>query len=164
MPSTFIRAKPLQAFKLTAVIATLGFAFAGFVGLLGGRGLDALLYLAFFPMILAVVVVGETLLAGYRLARTDNLAVQLTTRRWYTVVRLLEVVITVGAPGIFYILIVEIGGEVAGPGAIGLLFIGIALGLLAYGAVVLRTLVEYYSYRRSRTSFGTLGHRSDVTK
>lgn len=55
---------------------------------------------------------------------------------------------TVVAPGIFYVLIVRKGGSVSGPGAIGLLLVGIVLGLLAYGSVLLRTFAEYYYHRR----------------
>ena len=67
-----------------------------------------------------------------------------------------EVVATIGAPGIFYVLIVEVGSEVAGPGAIGLLLYGVGLGLLAFGAVILRTVLEYYDYRRNRSMSGHL--------
>lgn len=158
MSSSFIRAKPLQALKLTAVIGTLVSGVAGFAGVLPGQNLPALLVLAFFPMILAVVVGAEALFAGYRLARADDPVARLTARRGYTAIRVIEVAVTVAAPGVFYVLIVQIGGEVPGPGAIGLLFIGIALGLLAYGAVLLRTLVEYY-YHRRRSSPSRTGDR-----
>lgn len=152
MALQFARAKPLQALKLGAVIVLTVFGTAGSIGLLPRRGLDALLLLAFVPMLLAAVVAGEALLAAYRLARADEPAGRLTARPTYTAVRTIEVVLTVGAPGTFYLLIVEVGDEVAGPGAIGLLFIGVTLGLLALGAVLLRTLVEYVYYRRNRAS------------
>ena len=158
MPSTFVRDKPLQALKLAAVVGVLAFAFAGFVGVLPGRQLNGLLSLAFFPMLLAVVVGAEALLAGYRLARADDPAARLTARRRYTAIRALELVVTVVAPGIFYVLIVRVGSETAGPGAVGLLFVGIALGLLAYGAVLLRTLAEYY-YHRRRSATSRTGER-----
>ena len=56
MPDTFIRNKPLQALKLTAVIGALAFAVASLVGIVPSRGLNGLLYLAFFPFLLAVIV------------------------------------------------------------------------------------------------------------
>lgn len=152
MAPRFAHDKPLQALKLGAVIAVLVFGIAVFFGLLAGRGLDGLLLLAFFPMVLAVVVAGEVLLAGFRLARTEDPSALLAARPVYTVIRAIEVVVTVGAPATFYVLVVRIGGEVAGPGAVGLLFIGIGLGLLACGAVLVRTLAEYYYHRRDRTS------------
>lgn len=148
MSSSFILSKPLQAFKLTAVIGTLILGGVGFAGVLPGQNLTGLLVLAFFPFILSVVVGSEALFAGYQLARSDDPVARLTARRGYTGIRVIEVVVTVAAPGIFYVLIVQIGGEVPGPGAFGLLFIGIGLGLLAYGAVLLRTLAEYYYHRR----------------
>ena len=164
MPSSFFQAKPLQALKFTVVTGALAFAFASFIGIIPGQGLNGLLYLAFFPIILAVVVGAEALLAGYRLARTDDAAARLTARRGYTAIRAIELVVTVAAPGIFYILIVQIGGEVAGPGAIGLLFIGLALGLLAYGAVLLRTLVEDYYHRRRSSSSRTVEHGGNIAE
>lgn len=164
MPSPFIREQPLQALKLTAVVVALAFGLVSFIGMLPGRGLDGLLILAFFPMILAVVVAGEALLAGYRLARADDATARITARRGYTAIRAIELVVTVVAPGIFYVLIVEIGSEVAGPGAIGLLLVGIALGLLAYGAVLLRTLVEFYYHRRRYSSARTVEHGRNVTE
>lgn len=158
MPSLFMRAKPLQALKLTAVIGALAFAGAGYIGVLPGQELTGLLYLAFFPMLLAVVVGVEALLAGYRLVQADHPGARLTARPGYTAIRAIEVVGTILPPVIFYVLISRLGGEVAGPGAIGLLFIGIALGLVAYGSVLLRTLVEYYYQKRSGLSSpGTQG-------
>ncbi|WP_281195787.1 hypothetical protein [Halorubrum sp. F4] len=159
MPSPFIRAKPLQALKLTAVIGSLALGVASFSGVLPGRNLTGLLSLAFFPMILAIVVSVEALFAGYRLVRADDPVARLTAQRGYTAIRVIELVVTVAAPGTFYALIVRIGGEVPGPGAIGLLFIGIGLGLLAYSAVLLRTLVEYY-YHRQRASVPETDERS----
>lgn len=78
--------------------------------------------------------------------------------------RAIEVVVTVAAPGTFYLLIVQIGGDVPGPGAIGLLFIGIALGLLAFLAVLLRTLVEYYYHRRGRSTSRPVDRGSDLPR
>jgi hypothetical protein len=147
MSSWFIRAKPLQALKLIAVTTALAFAFISFVGVLPGQELTGMLVVAFFSPVLAVVVAAEAMLAGYRLVRADDPVFDLTARRWYTAIRAIESVVTVVAPGVFYVLIVQKGGEVAGPGAIGLLFVGIALGLLAYGPVAVRTLAECYDHR-----------------
>ncbi|WP_255152181.1 hypothetical protein [Halorarius halobius] len=164
MPSSFVREKPLQGLKLTMIIGTLAFAVGGFVGVLPGQELTGLLLLAFFPVLLAVVVAGEALLAGYRLARADDPGARLTARRGYTVVRATEVVVAIAAPGLFYVLIVQIGGETSGPGAIGLLFVGIALGVAAYGAVVLRILVEYYYHRERSSVSKTTEHGGNVAK
>jgi uncharacterized protein (DUF2062 family) len=85
---------------------------------------------------------------------------RITARRWYTAIRALELGMTIAALTIFYALIAQIGSEAPGPGTIGLLFVGIALGLLAYGAVVLRTLTEYYDQRRRSASSRT-GERGE---
>lgn len=164
MALQFARDKPLQALKLGSVIALVLFAIAGFVGFLPGQGLNGLLLLAFFPMLLAAVVAGEALLAGYRLASADYPTARLTASPGYTVIRAIEVVVTVVAPGTFYVLIVEIGSEVAGPGAIGLLFIGIVLGSLAFGAVLLRTLAEYYYHRRDHATPRHVDRGRDVAE
>lgn len=164
MPLQFARDKPLQALKLGSVIALIVFAIAEIVGPLPGQGLDGLLFLAFFPMLLAAVVAGEALLAGYRLARADDPTARLTDRPRYTAIRAFEVVVTVGAPATFYVLIVEIGAEISGPGAIGLLFIGIALGLLALGAVLLRTLAEFYYHRRDHSTPRRVDRGGDVAE
>lgn len=151
MPLQFARTKPLQALKLGSVVVLLVLGVAGFVGLFD-RGLDALLLVAFVPMLLALVVAGEALLAAVRLARADDPGARLADRPAYTAIRVVEVVVAVVAPATFYVLVVRIGDEVAGPGAIGLLLYGVALGAAALGAVLLRTLVEYYVHRRERSS------------
>lgn len=151
VPSVFIRRQPLQALKLTIAIGVLAFGVTSLIGVLPGQGLNGLLYVAFVPIVLAVIVGSEALLAGYRLTQAEDPAKRLRTRRGYTVIRAIELVMTVGAPGIFYGLVLRIGSEVPGPGAIGLLFIGAGLGVVAYASVILRTLTEYY-YLRKRTA------------
>lgn len=152
MSPSFIHAKPLQALKLGAVLGILGFGILGVAGLLPGHGLDSLLILAFVPMVFAPVVGAEALLAGYRLARADDPGSRVRSRVWYTAIRAIEVLATIGAPATFYVLIVEIGSEPAAPGAgLALLLFGVGLGLLAFGAVILRTGVEYYYHRQNRS-------------
>ncbi|PSP95864.1 hypothetical protein BRC91_00790 [Halobacteriales archaeon QS_4_62_28] len=160
----FIHAKPLQALKLGAVLGILGFGIVGVAGLFPDRGLNSLLILAFFPMILALVIGAEALLAGYRLARADDPESRLRSRPFYTAVRVFEVVATIGAPGIFYVLVVEVGSEAAGPGAIGLLLYGVGLGLLAFFAVMLRTVLEYYDYRRNPSISGHVRGGNEVSE
>ncbi|WP_135305510.1 hypothetical protein [Haloarcula amylovorans] len=164
MSQSFIHAKPLQALKLGAVLGILGFGIAGVVGLLPDGGLNSLLLVAFFPMVLALVIGAETLFAGYRLLRADDPRSRLRNQPFYTAIRAFEVVATIGAPGTFYVLIVEVGSEVAGPGAIGVLFYGVGLGLLAFGAVVLRTAVEYYDHRQNRSTSGHVRGGNDITR
>lgn len=119
MSSTFIYEKPLQALKLTAVLGVLAFGIVSLIGVLPGQLLNGLLYLTFFPILLAVIVGAETLHTGYRAAVADDPSIWLTTRRRYTAIRRIELILTVGAPTIFYLLIVQVGEEVPGTGAIG---------------------------------------------
>lgn len=164
MPSTFIYDTPLQALKLTAVIGALAFGVASLIGVLPGQVLNGLLYFAFFPILLAVIVGAEALLTGYRLAVADDPVMRLTTQRGYTAIRAIELIVTVGAPTIFYVLIVRIGGGVSGPGAIGLLFIGTGLALVAYTSVLLRTLTEYYYFRKRSSPSRTDGRGEGVAE
>lgn len=163
MARQFARSKPLQALKLGTVVVLLGFGLAGVAGLLDG-GLDAILLLAFVPMLLALVVAGEALLAAARLARADDPGARLTERPAYAAVRTIEVVVAVVAPATFYVLVVRVGGEVTGPGAIGLLLYGAALGAAALGAILLRTLVEYHTYRRDRSAPTPLDRPSETAE
>lgn len=164
MPSSFVREKPLQALKLTAVIGILAFGLTSYVGVLPGQGLTGLLSLAFFPIILAVIVGSEALLTGYRLAQAADPVARVTARRWWTVIRAIELTVVVFAPTTFYILIVQLGSEAAGPGAIGLLFMGVILGLSAYASVLLRTLAEYYFYRKRSAPSRTNERGGDVAE
>lgn len=163
MPRKFARTKPLQAIKLGAVVVLLGLGVAGVVGLVD-RGLDALLLLAFVPMLLALVVAGEALLAAVRVARAADPGARFADSPVYTAVRVVEVVVAVVAPATFYVLVVTMGSEVAGPGAIGLLLYGVALGSAALGAVLLRTLVEYYVHRRDRSSATRVDRRRETAE
>lgn len=152
MPSTFFHEKPLQALKLTAAISALAFGVTAIIGIFPGRVLNPLLYVAFSPVILAVIVGAEGLLTGYRVAAATHPRWQHRPTRGYTAIRIIELILTVGTPAIFYVLIVQIGDKVPGPGAIGLLFIGTGLALLAHASVVLRTLTEYYYFRKGSNS------------
>lgn len=163
MVRQFVRSKPLQALKLGSVVVLLAYGIAGSVGLLE-RGLDALLLVAFVPVLLAPVVAGEALLAAARRVRADDPVARIAARPGYVTVRAIELVVAVVAPATFAVLIVRIGDEVAGPGAIGLLLYGAALGAAALGAVLLRTLVEYVSYRRDRSSATRVDRRPETAE
>lgn len=53
-------------------------------------------------MVLALVIAREALLAGYRLVRSDDHMARVKDGPWYTAVRVIEVVVTVGAPDILH--------------------------------------------------------------
>lgn len=154
MSRQFLVAKPLQACKLAAVLGILVFSGLGFFRILPGQQLRVLLLVAFLGPVLALVVLAETLFAGYRVARSDDPPTdRLAARPAYTAVRAVEVVVTVLAAGTFVVLIGTLPDEpMAGPGAIGLLFVGVGLGLLALVAILARTLAEYVLHRRDRAA------------
>lgn len=71
----------------------------------------------------------------------------------YTAVGTGEAVIAILAAGVVVATIGTLPDEpMAGPGAIGLLFSGVVLGLLILGASLVRTITEYYYYRRNATA------------
>jgi hypothetical protein len=150
MSRRFFAENPLQAAKFLLVAGVLVFGLVGFFGLVPGRGFDALLLVPFASFALAVVVAGETLVAAYRVVRADSPpTARLAARPGYTVVRAVEAVAAVlvvgGIVGAFAALPDE---PMPGPGAIGLLFAFVALGLLVLVASLVRTATEYVYYRR----------------
>lgn len=144
----FARAKPLQAGKLATIVLVLLYAAGATSGHLPG-GLQALLFTAVFSLGLTLVIVAETLRAGFRATRADEPpGRRLAHRRVYTAVRAAEAVIAILAASAVVVSF-SVFTPVAGPGAIGLLFIMVALGLLILGASLVRTLTEYYYHRRT---------------
>lgn len=155
----FLAEKPLQAIKFLLVALVLAVGLVGVFGLVPGRGLDALLLVPFASFALAVVVLGETLVAAYRVARGDDPpTARLAARPAYTAVRAVEAVAAVlvvgGIVGAFAVLPDE---PPPGPGAVGLLFAFVALGLLVLVASLVRTAAEYVYYRRGSGGDPTVG-------
>lgn len=146
MSRTFLATRPLQAGKLAVVVGTLPFGLLGFFRLVPGQQLVGLL--------LALVVTGETLVAGYRAAPADESPTdRLTARPAYTVVRAVEAGVALLAAGGVVATVVTVPDEpVAGPGAIGLLFVVATLGLFILAATLVRVAAEYHYYRRDRAA------------
>lgn len=146
MSHQFARSEPLQAGKLVTIVVVLLYAAAATFGLVPG-GLQALLFTAVFSLGLALVIVAETLRAGFRATRADEpLGRRLAHRPVYTAVRAAEALIAILASSAVVVSF-SVFTPVAGPGAIGLLFVVVALGLLILGASLVRTLAEYYYHR-----------------
>lgn len=150
MSLQFVRAEPLQTCKLVAVVAVLLFAAGGAFGAIPARGLTGLFLVVGLGIGLTLVVAAETLLAGYRFIRTDTaLPDRLTDRPWYTVARAIEAVSVVLVAGGFVLFVTGLPDEPpAGPGAIGVLFVVAGLAVVVLGGSLVRTLSEYYYYRR----------------
>jgi len=152
VPPPFYSAKPLQAAKLVAVAGTLGFGVLGAYRVLPDQQLAALLTVPVVSLALALVVTAETLVAGYRLVRAGPAASdRLAARPAYTLVRGVEAVAAAFTVGGTVVVIERVpDGPMAGPGAMGLLFVVVGLGLAVMGGSLLRTLTEYYYHRRAR--------------
>jgi len=150
MSLQFVRAKPVQACKLVAVLAVLLFAAGSVFGAIPGRGLTDLFLVVGLGVVLVLVVAAETVFAGYRFTRADTaLSDRLTDRPIYTVARAIEAVSVVLVAGGSVLFVAELPDEPpAGPGAIGVLFVVAGLGVVVFGGSLVRTLAEYYYYRR----------------
>lgn len=154
MSPHFVLAKPLQACKLVAIIATLFFAGGAVYGIVPNHGLTGFFLVVLLSVGLALTVFAETVVAGYRSLTADaSLADQLSARSPYTVVRAIEAVSAIIWASSLGITIAMLPDEPpSGPGAIGLLFIITGIGLVVLGGSLVRTLVEYYLYRRDRAA------------
>lgn len=148
----FLRAEPLQAGKLAAIVLTLLFAVGATYGYIPGQGFIGLFLVVLLSFALAFVIAVETVLTGYRSIRTtDSLLVQVADRPAYAVVRAIEVAsVVVWAGGFMYLISTIPEGPMAGPGAIGLLFMMVGVALVNLGGSLLRTLAELFFHHRSQ--------------
>jgi hypothetical protein len=142
----FLAARPLQASKLAVVAGVLVFGTLGFVRIVPDQQLTALLAVPFAGFVLALVVLGETLVAAARAVGADGPVTQwIAARPIYAVVRAVETVAAlVAVGGIVGTIAMVPDGPMAGPGAIGLLFIVGGFGLLVLVASLVRTVTEWY--------------------
>jgi ABC-type polysaccharide/polyol phosphate export permease len=154
MSLQFIRDKPVQACKLITIILTGLFVTGGVFGLIPNQGLNSLFSVVYVSIGLVLVITAETLLSGFRSVGTDSsLADQFNNRPTYIVVRVIEIlgaILSVG--GLIFVIAMLPEGPMAGPGAIGLLFIVAGLGALLLAGSLIRTVTEFYYYRRTTTS------------
>lgn len=154
MSRQFIRAKPLQACKLIGIVATLIFSVGVFSELISDPDVITLFLIPLLGLGLAIAIDAETLIVGYRSLRSGGPQKDLLADRpVYNIVRAVEVFLTILAVGIFMFIIAALpDGPMAGPGAIGLWFIMVGLGLLILGGSLVRTLTEYYYHRHRDTA------------
>jgi hypothetical protein len=149
MSPSFHRSEPVQAAKLASIVVTLVLATAGFVGLLPGQSVGSLFLVPLLALVLVAVVTAETLLWSYRALRSDDTpSDRLRNRPAYALVRAGEAGVAALAAGSFVFVLWSLpDGPMAGPGAIGLLFVVVGLGLLVVAGCLVRTLTEYYYVR-----------------
>lgn len=151
MPRQFHRHRPLQAGKLAVIILVVLLAVATVSGVFPSHDVAAnLLLVVLLSFALALVVTGETLLGLYRVIRDDRpLRVQFRDTPVYAVARIFESLATLSAIALLVLILSMIPeGPMAGPGAIGLMFILIGLAILIHTGSLIRTGVEYYYHRK----------------
>ncbi|MFC7018243.1 hypothetical protein ACFQHP_00815 [Halomicroarcula sp. GCM10025743] len=153
MARPFRRERPLQTAKLAGVVVTLGYAVGVYLGIVSSGSITSLIVVPLLGLGLVLAVVAESLLAGHRLVRDETtVGDRLSARPLYTAVRAVEALSVVLAVAFFGALVVWIpSGPMAGPGAIGVFFVVLGLGLLVVVGTLCRTLAEYYFYRRAST-------------
>lgn len=150
MSLPFVRTKPLQALKLVAIVTTSVFAAAGVAGYVPSRGFIGLFLIVALALGLALVIVLETIRSSYlALVSSESLSELMLGRPLYSAARVIELLSAVFSIGGIWILIASIpDGPMAGPGAIGLLFLLTRRSLVVLGGSFVRTLVEIHEYRR----------------
>jgi hypothetical protein len=144
MSLQFLRAKPLQAGKLAAIVAVIVYALAGVYGVVIDAGLMALFAVVLLGFGLALTLVVETLVAGYRGVEAEaSIRTQLGDRPLYSIVRGIEGLSLVLWAGGFLAVIAILPEEAPeGPGAIGALFLVVGVSLVIIVGSLVRTLVE----------------------
>lgn len=141
----FLRARPLQAAKLAAIVLTVLYALGGLYGVLPDHGLTGLFLVVLLGIGLAVQITAETLLVGFRAFATDgSLTDRFDEGRLYPVVRAIEIAGAL-AWGAGFAFLVSLVPE----SPIGLLFMLAGIGVVILGASLLRTLTEYHYFRRT---------------
>lgn len=146
----FTRSEPLQAFKLAAILIVLFVATAGIFGYIPSLGLKSLFLIVVLGLLLGLVVIGETLIIAVgAIGSRESIRDQIESRPTYIVIRTLEVACVILPAGGFVYLISTIPeGPMAGPGAIGLLFIITGLGTMPMAGSLIRVLSEVYYFRQ----------------
>jgi len=139
------------------VVLTLLVSTVVFFGIVPVGDITTLFLAPVVAFVLTMVVVAETLVAGYRAlgdsrGPTGRLTERLADRPLYAAVRTLEAGLAVAAVAGFVALVAWIpDGPMAGPGAIGVFFVVLGLAALVLVGTLIRTVAEYVDYRRSGT-------------
>lgn len=147
----FARSQPLQAIKLTSILVVLIVASAGTYGVISSLGLSSLFLIVVLGFLLGLIIIGETLLSTIRAVESgESIRDQVTSRPMSVVFRTLEFAsVVIPAMGLVYLINSIPEGPMAGPGAIGLLFIITGLGMMPMGGSLMRSLFEVYNFRQN---------------
>lgn len=151
MSLPFYQAKPVQTCKLGTVAVTLLIAIGAIFGRIPIRRNITFLLVIGVCFGLALVVVAETIYDGYRFIATNrSLREHLTDSLMITIARTIEAISVVMFVGGLQLVIIKIpDGAVPAPAGVGLFAIVIWLCVTALAGSVIRTVSEYYCYRRA---------------
>ena len=112
--------------------------------------MKSLFLIVVLGFVLGLIVIGETLIIAVRAIESgESIANQIESQPIYVVIRTVEVASVILPAGGFVYLISTISeGPMAGPGAIGLLFIITGLGTMPMAGSLIRALSEVYYFRQ----------------
>jgi hypothetical protein len=146
----FARSQPLQAIKLTAILIVLPVA-AGICGIIPWGGVSSLFLVVVLGFLVGLLIIAETLVVGVRVLKsTASIRDRIDAESAYVALRTLEVASVIIPAGGFVYLISRIPeGPMAGPGAIGLLFIITGLSLMHIAGGLIRTMSEVYYFQQT---------------
>ena len=147
----FARAQPLQAIKLAAILIVLPVAAAGIYGIIPSGGLSSLFLVVVLGLFLGILSIAEAFFVGVRvLDSTASIRDRIGSEPTYVALRTAEVAsVIIPAGGFVYLLRRIPEGPMAGPGAIGLLFVLTGLSLLPIAGGLIRTIAEVYYFQQT---------------
>lgn len=146
----FARSQPLQTIKLAAILIALPVAAADIYGIIPWGGVSSLFLVVVLGFLVGLLIIAETLVVGVRVLKsTAPIRDRIDAKPAYVALRTLEVASVIIPAGGFVSLISRIPeGPMAGPGAIGLLFILTGLSLLPIAGSLIRTIFELYYFQQ----------------
>ena len=147
----FARSQPLQASKLAAMLIVSPIAAAGVYGIMPSGGLSSLFLVVVLGFLVSLLIIAETLVVGVQVLESSvSIRDRIDAEPVYVALRTLEVATVIIPAGGFVYLISRIPeGPMAGPGAIGLLFILTGLSLVPIAGSLIRTMAEVYYFRQT---------------
>lgn len=162
MACTVLATSPIQIGKFVVTVVPLRFGVLGYWRIIPAQQLTALLVVPFVGSLLAVVIIAETLVTGFRMIRDERSVLdRLSAERACTAIRALEATVVFSLTASIVGLILRLPDEpMARPGVIGLLFIFTALGGLIPVENLLRTTEHHVQRRRNEAEWGTTSTRS----
>lgn len=159
-----VHAKPLQTAKFVGILLSLVLGVAGFFRLIDARAVFggsplgdgqflALLLIPVISVLLVLVVVLETLVAGYRIVRSAaSPGEQLSGRVGYLLIRGVEAAIALGGTTVIVTALpVLVADDTPAPAGVGVMLLLMAVGLGILVASFIRAGAEIFVYGTTPT-------------